>query len=133
MKERTTFETAQALKAAGFPQPEPEAGQMWYLGDSPKYLAGQELTDSGHFDGDFVFYTVGFPNLPLVNSREDVFESMVYAPTAADILREMVPQYSGWLIATYGIQGAIETAASVELCAAAWLELHKNPADLDEF
>lgn len=31
MKNVVTFEAARALKEAGFPQPEPEAGQAWYI------------------------------------------------------------------------------------------------------
>ena len=40
MKNTVSFPTAQRLKAVGFPQPEPESGQVWYEGQKA-YVLGK--------------------------------------------------------------------------------------------
>lgn len=121
MKNVTTHETSLRLKAAGFPQPEPEAGQFWY-------------DDSG------VLVCIGFSYDP-GGSIARFKQTFAFAPTAADILREL-----GW---DYGLQydesggvfvcsdrpisdgffppdKEIKHTSPAEACAAAWLELKEQ-------
>lgn len=74
MKNHTTYETARALKEAGFPQPEPEFGQVWYDNDGYAFIC----LDDGY----------------MVSSPGTVFcpgdlGDMFYAATVTDILREI--------------------------------------------
>jgi len=95
MQNHVTFETALRLKEAGFPQPNPEVGQFWYLpmlgsinGENPPYCI--------NFVGEehIYFSRVG----GIVTEREHVgnrlsvstfLKAATFAPTAADILREL--------------------------------------------
>ena len=151
MKNVTTHETSAALKAAGFPQPEPEAGQVWYL-DAGDAVFINGINARGeiicaapsliNIEGHFVF-------------NPDACESMPFAPTAADILRELFVAVNSMRAEGYAvgididfwitenqwvcqisedlpfdvmptILGTGETLA--EACAAAWLELKKQVA-----
>lgn len=82
MQNITTPETANALKAAGFPQPEFETGQFWYnLFKSPT-LIGKSFGE-----GEFMCHS-------LESGRSQrmwptIGEHDVYAPTTMDILREL--------------------------------------------
>ena len=68
-----TFETAVKLKAAGFPQPEPQRGQAWYFVTWRQYQDGreQELAWDAHW---------------LRNNMHEGKGGVVFAPTATDIL-----------------------------------------------
>ncbi len=81
MKNITTFETARALKEVGFPQPEPEAGQVWYDKDGERFVC---LSSTGYMvavDGGDVFQA---PDM----------SGLIYAATATDILRELDEEYT---------------------------------------
>lgn len=96
-----SFETSVQLKANGFPQPNPEFGQMWYV------LPG--FDDLGRIDS--------FDLVVVISTSENTFESVgltgnvysaitrtwqmcydpknrIYAPMAADILRELPYTFS---------------------------------------
>ena len=145
MKNIVSYKTAQALKAAGFPQPEPEAGQFWY--------------DKGFHRLCVIAYDCGKPEVtricPLncsdwsywfhgeMGSGEHVF-----APTAADILRELPATKGEHPIALCFFADGVDTftvtdfhqgedglfsgcdisehANPAEACAAAWLELKEQ-------
>ncbi len=85
--QHVTLETAKALRDAGFPQPEPAPGQVWY----------------NHF-GEF-WITGSDPNniLPLFSisagvtwglSAKTIQTTLIFAPTAPDILRELGEDYN---------------------------------------
>ncbi len=79
-----SYETAVKLKEKGFPQPKQKIGQFWYFQRYPQGSArhwtavvltgnGIEPLDGGNLEGDL--------------------QDMVYAPTAADIIRETHSHY----------------------------------------
>lgn len=81
MNNVTTPETAQRLKSAGFPQPEPKPGQVWHAGcdfEWPIIIVKSEMLVDGVEDG-------------VVNPNFSIF-----APTAPDILAELGVQYLFW-------------------------------------
>lgn len=59
-----TYETAVLLKEVGFPQPEPEFGQVWFSADRSPFVVGG-------------FDTPRF------------YDDLVFAPTATDIMRAL--------------------------------------------
>lgn len=78
-----TFETAKRLKAAGFPQPLPKFGQIWYHVSSKRNMAIIRI--------DGVIMSVGDPanmsdRYPLLNIAP-LAESYSFAPAATDILK----------------------------------------------
>ena len=91
MNNVTTFETSQRLKAAGFPQPVPAFGHLWYIFDKqfnkakfePAIVVG---VHNAIQDKEFsVIYKSG-------SCREYDFDDLsnfYFAPTAADILKEL--------------------------------------------
>ena len=129
-----SFETARKLQAAGFPQPQPAAGQVWY------YPSGMELYVLPDLDCDL--------NLKneITSSIDEVIEvgslqftnSLVYAQTATDILEQLGSCYS----LTYDFHcgfGCVKSSSGVvneifsddpprdnpaEACAEAWLKLN---------
>ena len=122
MKNITTFETARALKTAGFPQPKPEFGQIWY---GP--------------DGVACTFVEG---LYWVCGDGDVFDppdlsEMTFAPTAPDILREVgggdIGLYcfnkafsviqKGFYDDPYEDYPEFTDSNPAEACALAWLEM----------
>lgn len=85
MNNVTTFETAQRLKAAGFPQPEIKVGQFWYNPD-------RELAAITHIQPvGFVFIGSLREVWSITQDAESdaAFNSYFYAPTTTDILREL--------------------------------------------
>lgn len=81
MKNFVSAKTAQELKELGFPQPEPEVGQFWYLSDIAVVVVGDDRLrglESGNA------YSEGFAVLR---------KHLTFAPTATDILVKM-PEYA---------------------------------------
>ena len=131
MKNIVTFETAKRLKEAGFPQPMPEAGQVWYANDvnmrvSIVHVGGRAVNHVNQ--GYMLIY-----NTPIREFKTDC----VFAPTATDILREMPGTIL--VLENYGSQGKAwelwkngglisELGDPAEAAALAWLKLNeKNP------
>jgi len=86
MKDIATFETAVRLKEAGFPQPIPEAGQWWYNPDFGVFLVGKLYMVDGRLRNIF------YPDTGKgINKEIRLFVNFVFAPTATDILRELLP------------------------------------------
>ena len=147
MKNICTHETSARLKAAGFPQPEPEAGQFWYDGDFGRLsVINYHYNRSGETricpldssDHSYLFYGAHGS------------ENHVFAPTAADILRELPATKGEHPIALCFFADGVDTftvtdfhqgedglfsgcdisehANPAEACAAAWLDLKKEVA-----
>ncbi len=134
MKNTVTFETAQRLKNAGFPQPMPEAGQVWYANDvnmrvSIVHVSGRAVNHVNQ--GYMLIY-----NTPIREFKTDC----VFAPTATDILAQMpdgysLVKFSGNLFVCTNDQLRIVAEFKyvlsdnpAEAAALAWLKLNeKNP------
>jgi hypothetical protein len=131
MTDIVSFETAKRLQEAGFPQPVPEFGQMWYCGNQQLYT---RIRAKPYMDGKRRFYG---DNGCMIFERP---ENMVFAPTATDILppdcylcREISYKTASgerWVVYDWETRRlvcpvGIETDNPAEACAEAWLELSK--------
>ena len=84
MKDIVTFETAVRLKEAGFPQPQPGAGQWWHNPDFGLFVVGIK------WFADNREYRIFYPGTgKSVLKSEAMFLKCAFAPTATDILREL--------------------------------------------
>lgn len=127
----TSHPTAQRLKAAGFPQPEPQEGQFWY-----RPSGGTSYIDYVDNNGDVYALWNGEVNR-LIN-----FESAIFTPTATDILREieyvlnplLLLKSGEWVVCYLAPAGNIVAITPkthdnpAEAAAAAWLEIHEKKA-----
>ncbi len=126
-----TFETALRLRDAGFPQPKFSIRQTWYAYLCPEiypdgtefYIANAGAENATRFiavteDG---FATTGEQE---GNRQGELYNcSVLFAPTATDILREMA-DYELLSAATSDTQQFIETITDPEALAEAWLRLN---------
>jgi len=132
MNNYTTPQTSARLKAAGFPQPAPEVGQVWLeIGTNLLYII-LHISDNGEFECSYF----GFPGSRFVNEQFDTRDT--FAPTATDILRELGGEFNisyvcdTYLIIKDGIFAIKppETIAShtnpAEAAALAWLSLNET-------
>ena len=97
----TSFETAQKLKVAGFPQPEPAEGQFWYNAFEDRFVV-ISMSDRRAFVG-YCGHTKTAAILL------DQFAFSIFAPTATDILEQLNtgPQdYDGRNLSGGGFVGA---------------------------
>lgn len=101
----TTFETAARLKSAGFPQPEPKWGQIWYGFDDAntpvvitceKHDFGVELA----LPCDDANYYLGLDNFTDPNPN---IGYMVFAPGPADLLQKMFRMINHSLSHSYAL------------------------------
>ena len=121
MKDNVTRQTAERLKAAGFPQPKHAYPGMVLYSD------------------EFTFETTIFCN----EEPDYVYElnpSDIFAPTATDILRE-IPETKYSSLGIYWIHSKgvfhiydagelfFEHENPAEACAAAWLSIHEKEQD----
>lgn len=84
MKDIVTLETAVRLKEAGFPQPQPGAGQWWHNPDFGLFVVGIK------WFADNREYRIFYPGTgKSVLKSEAMFLKCAFAPTATDILREL--------------------------------------------
>lgn len=134
-----SFETAKKLKAAGFPEPEFACWQVWYnaLGIGTflgrKVLIGEKM----HFS----CYSLGSGRvMDMIVGHGD---GTTFAPTVDDILLELPAYDIGYYTALEGkptfvvfddnMERVSGSHCPAEAAALAWISLHGNPADLDEF
>ena len=131
MKNTVSHPTAQRLKAAGFPQPEPQEGQFWY-----RPSGGTSYIDYVENNGDVYALWNGEVNR-LIN-----FESAIFTPTATDILREieyvlnplLLLKSGEWVVCYLAPAGNIVAITPkthdnpAEAAALAWLEIHEKNA-----
>ena len=114
MKNTVSLTTGQRLKAAGFPQPEPQEGQFWY-----RPSGGTSYIDYVDNNGDVYALWNGEVNR-LIN-----FESAIFAPTATDILAALFPAEMQFQISAMQV---LQMALDPEAAALAWLEIHEKKA-----
>lgn len=79
MQNHVTFETSLRLKEAGFPQPTPEAGQFWWFVRYPDGTARKEV----------ICVVIKGAMKPMDGDNLEGKQEFVFAPTSADILREL--------------------------------------------
>jgi len=117
--EHVIRETAKRLADAGFPQPAPERGQIWYSESGAKYrihINNNDGTVDYLSESDIVY-------LHLCRFLEA--DNCVFAPTAMDILKELPGcglsfEADTWV--AYTDQGTYRDPEIVSF-------VHKNPAD----
>ena len=118
MTNHVTPQTATRLKQAGFKQPVPASGQVWYLDDEAAIVLAVHSNGVSYCRGNCNYF-----------ERTDIFLSLfVYAPTAPDILRELGGNY------TLSFLGKVSTCTNTSLPAPGLLKMeniyyHENPAE----
>jgi len=151
MTSTVSHETARLLAAAGFPQPAPAPGQWW--GDDGKIIFVIKTWVSGGREYFAVLTKVENTDIPVIDFYFDAsdFTWLVYLPTVGDILRHELAEGYGvsrqydttesgfsWVCAPMewsmpNMVSAMHETSEHEAAALAWISLHGNPADLDEF
>ncbi len=126
MKDRCTPATARRLKERGFPQPVPAPGQVWI---GQKY--GTDIAQYGVIIGDKIVFESGeFNNLGVVERGR-----YLYAPTAPDILRELMFTWNLFYTAIDDMYNCVQDQSTdlfsnenpAEACAEAWEAKQKQP------
>ncbi len=130
MKNVVSFETAIALKEAGFPQPEPEAEQFWYNPDFGLFVVGPRSHGFA-----YRHISIFYPETGKVYEKEQgKFSDCVFAPDVADILKQLPGWYASldrtkWVCVNgYPEKGDKEHINDnpAEAAAAAWLQTHRK-------
>jgi hypothetical protein len=85
-----SFETAKKLKEAGFPQPEPAFGQVWYES------AGSPIIVTSGWEAGFAFVGPRSAMTQTTYMKRFQEQNGVFAPTATDILRQ-IQQADEWI------------------------------------
>lgn len=124
-----SFETAKKLKAAGFPQPEPEFGQVWYSDIfKTKWLVGLERLPNGLVVGKTV--KIKIEEVGIWEQESGAYG--VFAPTAIDIYPKLnfdfrlAPMPKGWQVNRASNGELISRHENpAEAAAEAWLEVKK--------
>ncbi len=132
MKNIVSFETARRLKEAGFPQPEPEVGQVWVEPEGIAYVIA--LIRDTEFWGRYMNHVDRIDECDISEIKNDAF-----CPTATDILLDMPDGYRltrvnrGMFLCTeeeplLGTDGCKVNPA--EAAALAWFKLHETNGKL---
>lgn len=136
MKDCCTPATSARLKAAGFPQPDPAPGQVWYVHGDTVILSAHPTTPSWLR----MFYLSARESaLKAFDIRKEVFSEHTFAPGVADLLRALPATYvfsRNWITSKYEVElngRVFNNENPAEALAAAWLSENGNPAALDEF
>ena len=124
-----TPETAARLKAAGFPQPDPAPGQVWYYASAHPYVLLSPRSDGDWFVG----------GLETANSVFNPKISATFAPGVADLLRALwfrfTIRFGGngkflvlEITSLNNPEGDVvsENENPAEALAAAWMELNEK-------
>lgn len=130
MQHFCTFETAQRLADAGFPQPEPQGGQFWYETETKNIFTPLVMRRKKQHSG--------FVGLAFCEWRSDA-DGLIFAPGIADLLQALGP---GWALQkgeggswrAYSWEHEFIDTEPAQALAGAWLFINEdNPADRDEF
>ncbi len=126
MKNVVSFETAKALREAGFPQANPTQGQFWY--DDKKRMFVICAVNKKSVDGMWIGRGTAF--------KSQMSDADIFAPTATDIMKElgrhfsMSIDYIGWIVRHHDLSehgvGRHVHENPAEACALAWLEMKKK-------
>ena len=128
MKNVVSFETAKALKEAGFPQPQLEPGQLWYIDCYLVIFLGKRD------DGIWIVFDFEYHEVASVPPK-----NLCFAPNAPDVLQEIYLESAGLVSSEYGYMvmdmftdcpttyGKHESNAA-EAAASAYLKLKAVPA-----
>lgn len=114
-----SFETAKALRDAGFPQPEPAFGQQWYFPETKELFLVTFVYSNGKVD-----YCMEGSQVVML---EDMPEGAIFAPQAHDILSALM-DYEKLSLATEGISEFLEIIILPEEIAKKWMEFNSKPA-----
>lgn len=87
--QHVTFQTATALRDAGFPQPEFATGQIWYNQYGAATFIGRKDCDN---HGNTTFFCTSL-RTGRTEEMRPTKEDAIFAPTAPDILRELGSRY----------------------------------------
>jgi hypothetical protein len=129
MNNFVTYETALRLRAAGFPQPKPEAGQVWY--DPYKTEMVITFVDEWHVNLVPLTEEVNFTE---EYQRRHFPVPYLFAPGPAEILRELPdhvcgnnksPQGGYWCGRIASVSASFHENLA-EACAAEWLQIHNK-------
>jgi len=124
MKNHTTPQTAFRLKAAGFPQPKPEFGQVWATETMYQFSVDSDWGLNG--------VQAYFPD---ATGRKIVrIDTSAYCPSIQDFLEQMpgaVIKTTGGHYGLFFNEGSSDEivftdANLLEACALAWLSIQKN-------
>jgi len=124
-----SYETSKRLKEAGFPQPTPEVGQVWY-DDLNRPVCVRVVFD------EYVAFSI-FGSLENMSAgNEFVKNHCSFAPTATDILRELGFEFQGYFAAIVNEFVCLQDGAPgvrswqhenlAEACAMAWLSINEK-------
>ncbi len=125
MTNHVTPETAKKLKEAGFLQPAPEPGQVWYDATGAAHVVGLRM------DGRLHFIALSTGHIRWISEGKEA--GFIYAPTASDILRELgelsalLYENNRFIVGGLNIHGEFIggipqlTDNPAEACAEAWL------------
>ena len=116
-----TFETAKALRDAGFPQPEPAEGQFWWFVRYPDGAAKKEVLCV------YVKKEYCWPYIEPLDGGNTEGRGLLFAPTATDILSALM-DYEKLSLATEGISEFLEIIILPEELAKKWMEFNSKPA-----
>lgn len=130
MKDIVNYETAVRMKKAGFPQPSPEPGQIWYDPDFGPFFVGRRSYIDGR-DRNIFYPETG----KAFDKPEADFTAYAFAPTATDILRGLIFHHlrplmgHRWAIHNYYELGdSVEISTNenpAEAAAEAWLNMNE--------
>lgn len=133
MKNVVSFETAKALRDAGFPIPDIQIGQVWYNDlKEPSVIVQRDH----EFKTQWAGCHLGTGATGNMFKASEIKENCCFAPTATDIMKElgrhfsMSIDYIGWIVRHHDLSehgvGRHVHENPAEACALAWLELKKK-------
>jgi hypothetical protein len=125
-----SYETAKRLKEAGFPQPVPEVGQVWYNAIGYPFIIVRNM------GGVFVCCSLRDGNLSNEIKGSDILSACSFVPTPTDILRELGFEFQGYFAAIVNEFVCLQDGAPgvkswqhenpAEACAMAWLYINEK-------
>lgn len=115
MKNTVSFETASRLKAAGFPQPEPEFGQVYFDVDGDRLICLEEN----------FFFEKGLDAPSWISDNRA--SRLVFAPTPSDIFLSI--GVTPFLYSANGDEMMFSILTNPERAASFWIGFNKRKHD----